>query len=109
MTITLINKFGSYTRDARNLDTAKAFIADAIKNDGVYNASVRNENGKVVLVANKKMFGRIVFSLTHWERKERGKTMKKIVAILSALFGSNEDTYIPDVYNVQAFGANGLF
>lgn len=35
--------------------------------------------------------------------------MKKIVAILSALFDSNEDTYIPDVYNVQAFGANGLF
>ena len=65
MTITLINKFGSYTRDARNLDTAKAFITDAIKNDGVYNASVRNENGKVVLVANKKMFGRIEFSLTH--------------------------------------------
>jgi len=35
--------------------------------------------------------------------------MKKIVAILSALFGSHEDTYILDVYNVQAFGANGLF
>ena len=35
--------------------------------------------------------------------------MKKIVAILSALFGSHEDTYIRDVYNVQAFGANGLF
>ena len=65
MTITLINKFGSYTRDARNLDSAKALITDAIKNDGVYNASVRNENGKVVMVANKKMFGRIDFSLTH--------------------------------------------
>ena len=65
MTITLINKFGSYTRDAHNLDSAKALIADAIKNDGVYNASVRNENGKVVMVANKKMFGRIDFSLTH--------------------------------------------
>ena len=35
--------------------------------------------------------------------------MKKILAILSALFGSNEDTYIPDVYGVQTFGANGLF
>ena len=64
MTITLINKFGSYTRDASTLNTAKAFITDAIKNDGVYNASVRDENGKVVLVANKKMFGRINFSLT---------------------------------------------
>ena len=63
MTITLINKFGSYTRDTRDLDSAKAFITDAVKNDGVYNASVRNENGKVVLVANKKMFGRIEFSL----------------------------------------------
>ena len=64
MTITLVNKFGSYTRDARNLDSAKALIVDAIKNDGVYNASVRNENGKVVMVANKKSFGRIDFSLT---------------------------------------------
>ena len=64
MTITFINKFDSYTRDARNLDSAKALIVDAIKNDGVYNASVRNENGKVVMVANKKSFGRINFSLT---------------------------------------------
>ena len=64
MTITLINKFGSYTRDARNIDSAKALIVDATKNDGVYNASVRNENGKVVMVANKKSFGRIEFSLT---------------------------------------------
>ena len=64
MTITLINKFGSYTRDARNIDSAKALIVGAIKNDGVYNASVRNENGKVVMVANKKSFGRIEFSLT---------------------------------------------
>ena len=63
MTITLINKFGSYTRDARDLDSAKALIVYAIKNDGVYNASVRNENNKVVMVANKKSFGRIDFSL----------------------------------------------
>lgn len=35
--------------------------------------------------------------------------MKKIIAMLSALFGSNEDAYIPDVYGVQTFGANGLF
>lgn len=63
MTITLINKFGSYTRDASTLNTAKAFITDAVKNDGVYNATVRDENGKVVLVATKKMFGHIDFSL----------------------------------------------
>ena len=34
--------------------------------------------------------------------------MKKIIEMLSALFGSN-DEYIPDVYGVQSFGANGLF
>ena len=110
MTITLINKFGSYTRDARNIDSAKALIVDAIKNDGVYNASVRNENGKVVMVANKKSFGRIDFSLTRWERKKGEKKMKKIIEIVRALFAVDEnDTFVPDVYGVQSFGANGLF
>lgn len=34
--------------------------------------------------------------------------MKKIIAILRAML-NEEDTYIPDVYGVQSFGANGLF
>lgn len=34
--------------------------------------------------------------------------MKKIIAILRAML-ADETPYIPDVYNVQTFGANGLF
>ena len=34
--------------------------------------------------------------------------MKKIFAILRAML-ADETPYSPDVYNVQTFGANGLF
>lgn len=34
--------------------------------------------------------------------------MKKILAILRAML-ADETSYMPDVYNVQSFGANGLF
>lgn len=34
--------------------------------------------------------------------------MKKILAILRAML-ADETPYIQDVYNVQSFGANGLF
>lgn len=34
--------------------------------------------------------------------------MKKILAILRAML-TDETPYISDVYNVQAFGTNGLF
>ena len=34
--------------------------------------------------------------------------MKKIIAILRAML-ADETPYIQDVYNIQAFGANGLF
>ena len=36
--------------------------------------------------------------------------MKKIVEIVRALFAIDEnDTFVPDVYGVQSFSANGLF
>lgn len=34
--------------------------------------------------------------------------MKKILVILRAML-ADETLYMPDVYNVQSFGANGLF
>lgn len=34
--------------------------------------------------------------------------MKKIIALLSKLF-ADETIYLPDVYGVQSFSANGLF
>ena len=41
--------------------------------------------------------------------QEKGRIkMKKIIAILRAML-ADETPYIPDVYNVQAFGTNGLF
>ena len=43
-------------------------------------------------------------------REERGKKMKKIIEIVRAMFAVDEnDTFVPDVYGVQSFGANGLF
>ena len=36
--------------------------------------------------------------------------MKKIIEIVRAMFAVDEnDTFVPDVYGVQSFGANGLF
>lgn len=34
--------------------------------------------------------------------------MKKIIAVLRAML-ADDSAYIPDVYGVQSFGANGLF
>ena len=63
MTIILTNRAGNYTREAKTLASAETIIRDAMKNDGVYNAGVRDENGKVVAVAERKVFGKVVFSL----------------------------------------------
>ena len=36
--------------------------------------------------------------------------MKKFIEIVRSMFAVDEtDTFIPDVYGVQSFGANGLF
>ena len=52
-------------------------------------------------------YNEIIKGQTKPKRKEKIK-MKKILAILRAML-ADETPYIPDVYNVQAFGANGLF
>lgn len=36
--------------------------------------------------------------------------MKKLIEVIRAMFAiDEEDTYIPDIYNVQQFSTNGLF
>lgn len=43
-------------------------------------------------------------------KEKKGEKMKKIVEIVRTLFAIDEnDTFVPDVYGVQSFGANGLF
>lgn len=51
----------------------------------------------------------IIKSLRGDKAQEKGKIkMKTILAILRAML-ADETPYMPDVYNVQSFGANGLF
>ena len=79
-----------------------------------YQNPLRGRNGRRKSAPVKKVVDKSIkvwYSILTRANKaqEKGRIkMKKIIAILRAML-ADETPYIPDVYNVQAFGTNGLF